>query len=449
MRGILTLICIIFVFAMALSSYANEVLIPFDSSGTVTRIDATVRNQTRLFADYPNFWEAQLFQESDSVYFLEISSRDQNRISRRRLPLSKSEVDSLRLMVNLALHARGPGVIYDQQGRAKLMVGYGLLSVGFYGWAIPYLGEMEGHSAVATYLILGSAGFIATYLATDRANVTDGAASASLNGATRGILHGVLLDDFMRGEDATARSRTAAALVLSLGEGIGKYFIAAHYRWKPGTVEMQSAIGDLGFGVGAGVAAYNDWYNRSRRHDRQAAGAMLGGCVLGTATGHYLARLQSYSRGDAYIMRGSYFLGAALPIGIVALDDHASDQTYIAAALSGAIAGAGVGHYLTRKYDYTTRQGAIILAMETAGALFGSAIMSGSKSAAGRWIVATSGAATLFGLTLMNESHKAPRSEINEKWGLNISPTIFLDSDLSSSQRSVAFTPGAILALRF
>lgn len=350
---------------------AQETQVPLDDAGNLMQLDRAGAAQMGLFPEYPGFQAARLWQASDSSFVLEIEYKPAGETQRARIPKSASDVQALRAKISAAIAAHVLEARPDRSGRTALLLGTAAISLGYYGWLLPYVLDIDdGGTYAATYLLTSSAGFFGPLLLTRNRHVTDGEATLALYGATRGAVHGVFLDQLFRGEYDDFQSTGTASLLTSLGEYAAGFIIADRADFTGGTAEAISAGGDFGFAFGLGATGLLDIDG-----DRSASATILGGSGLGLYGGYLLSRHQRYTRGDAYVLRAATNLLAydCLAIAVAAVEGEGDDEenVVIASAMAGELAGIGLGHHLLRGKDFTTGQGVLVNVGEFAGCLFG------------------------------------------------------------------------------
>jgi len=356
--------------AFAASSQAQEAQVPIDEEGKLEYIDSELGQKLDLFTDYKNFLEARLFQISDTSFVLEISYQPEERLLKARLPLTADEAREFRRKVTERIRQEKPRVLLNQEGRTKLLTGCLALSMGYYGWAVPVIFEVEdGKSAVATYMLISGGGFFIPLMATKGMQVTDADATLSLYGGTRGIVHGMFTYGLLRGEEVEGRGALASGMAGSLLEGLAFFSIADKSNMTPGTAEVICIGGDFGLGLGLGAAHLADLYEED--NERSFCASILLGSGAGLLYGKLLSDHQPYTRGDAFVLRGAGFLGAYLPVAAVDMAEPEDEKAYTASAMIGAAAGLTVGDYLVKGKDFTTGQGTLINLGELAGGLVG------------------------------------------------------------------------------
>jgi len=366
-RVLLTLILLVIPCSVAIS---QETQVPLDEGGKVAVIDKALEAQLGLFPEYEGFEEARLFQSSDSTFNLEISFRVGNKLQKVSRPLSGDDVLALRARVTSAIRARAPETGLDQSGRSAFLIGTALLSLGYYGWGVPYVLNIDdGRAFGGVYMLTSGLGFFGPFFLTRNRSVTDGEATLSLYGATRGMIHGWCVSALVVGDDRETRDTIISGVLASLSEYAAGFIVADKTGMSAGTAEVISAGGDFGLGLGWGTSYVTD-----RESEKLEAGAMLAGSGLGLLGGGLLSRTQHYTRGDAYVLRAAGTLGAYLALaGSASVSDD--DKAAVASCMAGALGGLGAGHWLLRGKDFTTGQGVLVNLSQVAGGLFAAGLV--------------------------------------------------------------------------
>ncbi len=350
----------------------QESLVSIDEAGKLDRIDVRLEQKLQLFPDYPEFREARLFRLADSSFVLEIEYGPEGKLSRVRLPMTASEVESLRRKVTETVAARVPMAIRDRSGRKKLIVDSMILSLGFYGWACPVTFEVDnGSQAGGLYLLTAGATMILPIVLTRNRDVSEASATLAWFGATRGIVHGAMLGLLLSNGDDDGREVLGASWVTSMAEGVIGYAIADRTRMTEGHAEMIGAGGDAGILIGAAAIGV------TKAKDDGSAGLVLAGGGLGMATGHWLAADGRFTTGDAYLFRGAGTLGALLGVTAFSAFDPKKNEERIgsACAMAGGIAGLAYGTHLARKTSLTGSEGVMMNVGMLGGGLLGVGIM--------------------------------------------------------------------------
>jgi len=348
----------------------QETQVPLDEGGKVALIDKALEAQLGLFPEYEGFEEARLFQSSDSTFDLEIIFRVGDKLQKVSRPLSGDDVLALRARVTSAIRAKAPETGLDQSGRSAFLIGTALLSLGYYGWAVPYVLHIDdGRGFGGVYMLTSGLGFFGPFFLTRTRSVTDGEATLSLYGATRGVVHGWCVSALVAGDDREARDTITLGMLASFSEYAAGFIAADKADMSAGTAEAISAMGDFGLGLGWGTSYVTD-----RENEKLEAGAMLAGSGLGLLGGGLLSRTQHYTRGDAYVLRAAGTLGAYLALaGSASVSDD--DKAAVASYMAGTLGGLAAGHYLLRGRDFTTGQGVIVNLSQVAGGLFAAGLV--------------------------------------------------------------------------
>lgn len=371
------LVCSFLLLFGAAGATAQEVSVPLDSTGKIFVITSELENKLGLFLEYPGFVEARLYQANDSAYFLEILEQRDSSIVRLRVPQTLEQVAELRRQVSSAIAQRSPQSMYDQDGRGGLIINSAILSAGFYGWAIPVASKADGSGAVALYFFITAAGVLGPYFATENADISRATAMMDFYGGSRGIAHGVALYYAFDPEEDSERAPYGWATIVSLGERIALNQWAAKSGMSVGKAAVIGVGGDFGLGMSAILVSGHELWNRE--HQGEAGISILGGSLLGMIAGTQMADHGSYTRGDAYVLRGIGILGAAVPAALADVGEQ-SGKTAANLATLGTVMGLGLGHGLLRNKDFSSSQGLTILLAEFGGAALGTAVVIAART---------------------------------------------------------------------
>ena len=354
-------------FLVTAAAVAAELQIPLDFAGRVQRIDAALARRLQMFTDRPDFQDARLFQLADSSYVLEITSLTGAGLSRDRIPLTATGVDSLRGVVTTALAEHRTTPVLDSSGRPLFVATTTATCFGFYGWAVPYL-FMDGASSEAvtgTYLLISSAGTFIPLWVTRNRSVSMGAALMSWYGMSRGALHGALLPHALS-DDPGDKTPVAGALALSITESIAGFEWASRTGMTEGSAATINNLGDFGTLYGLGFSDLAD------ADGKAASAAALAGAGAGVAAGALYSRGRDFTYGDASVMRTAGWVGGYLGLAIesAAAPDEYTKATTVA-GMVGSAAGLAIGHGLVKRTDFSFGQGVIVDFCTVGGWLFG------------------------------------------------------------------------------
>lgn len=351
---------------------AQEAQVPLDEDGRVEAVDRRLAERAGLFLDqYPDLEVVRLFQVDAGSFVLEVTLRRDGQVMRQRVPMDATEVAALRARVTRALQGRAPSAVLDQDGRFLLLGTTTLLGLGFYGWAVPAILDLDtGRGILASYMLTAGASFVIPYLYTKRRPVTYGMANAGFWGATRGIAHGTYLAYMLDSSPSTAGA-LGAAMTVSLAEGLGGYSWARASGMSAGEAHVIGNFGDFGHawaGMGLVLLQPGD--------DGLAFAALLAGSAAGLAVGARRAPRLPYSWGDAEVQRAGFWLGAANGAAVWdwLFGDDASDDDVRALApflLAGSTGGLVAARRSLDGRDFSAGQGILIDLGTVAGGLLG------------------------------------------------------------------------------
>jgi len=354
--------------------WAQESEVPVDREGRVVYVTRDLENKLNLFPDIRGFLEARLFETPSGQFVLEISQRVDGRLVRQRRMLTAQQVEEFRAQVSSAFQTRAPSGLLDQDGRGNLIRGSLLLSLGYYGWAVPVALDIDdSQTAVALYMLTSSGAFFAPLFLTRSITMTKGMADLALYGATRGIGHGVLVSEIFNQQ--SERARLGYGVVGGLAEAIAGGLVARRGGMSQGTANLTGMGGDFGAGIGLGLAYVSGLMDAtpSGRRSIGWAGGLVG-AGAGLAGGYVLAGHETYTIGDVSVFRAAGLLGGyvGLTVAVVARTGEVDPgKRAVAATMAGALAGLVTGQRLVHGRDFSGGQGMLTSLGALGGGLLG------------------------------------------------------------------------------
>ncbi|MEA1912958.1 MAG: hypothetical protein U9N06_03865 [candidate division WOR-3 bacterium] len=372
---------------------AQEVQVPIDEEGKIKVIDRELERELNLFPEYENFQKAWIFKVSDTLYALEVFYQSKGELLKSRFILSKEKFNNFFHKVTQRKKGLLPRMVLNQEGRVELLVGTTVLSLGYYGWAVPMICDVEdSKELVALYMLTGGSGFFIPFWMTENIPVSYAESRLSVYGGTRGILHGILFSNLFYGKGVEERRAVAAGMVGSLLEGT--------------TV----------------LADFSD-------ESRPSALIKLLGSAGGLFFGKILSNTQEYTKGDAGVLRATGLLGAYTPLAIVDALEVDNDKIYTAASMVGSLIGLGLGNNIVKGKDFTTAQGSLVTLSSFAGGLFGAGLgyvasgsISGVRLSTLLFTSSAFGAAGSFWLSYKTLKKTAKIPEESSSWNINLRP---------------------------
>jgi hypothetical protein len=385
---------------------AQEVQVAIDAAGRIDVITAELARRLGLFADVAGLREVLLFQLPDSTFVLELTSAaPQGRLRRERRPLSAAEAVEFRrdVTARIAAGARTAGL--DQSGRTKLLAGATVVGLGYYGWATAAaVDPRDDRAKVAVYMLTAAGSFFVPLLATKNRSVSDGVATMTLWGATRGAVHGALAADLIGSPSDKTRFRWSIAVGAT--EALIGGMAAQTLGMSSGRADLTGVGGDIGLGIGWGIA---DLLKLNERYASVTQSNPFGGSYtyavddrtlqetvtlaasgLGLAAGYLLGGTEEWTRGDATILRNVTAIAALAGVAVGDVIQkprlitevvpgggsysHVEDgfsRTHTAAALTGTATGIVLGRALVTNRNFTTGQGTLLTLSPLAGGLLG------------------------------------------------------------------------------
>jgi hypothetical protein len=350
----------------------QEVQVALDEAGRVDEIDRALARRTGLFIhEYPQLQMVRLYRVEPDAYVLEVTEQRDGRAVRQRISMTADEVQALRARVSAALEVATPERVLDQDGRFLLVGATTLLGLGYYGWAVPAILDLDGRGAVAAYMFTAGGSFVVPFLYTRTRPVTYGMANAGFWGATRGIAAGSYLAVLLDPEPGQ-RAVLGLGMAGSLGTGLAMYEWARRTDMPAGDAHVIGNHGDFGHMWGLSTMGIIQ-----PDQPRVVVATLLAGSGLGVWWGASRAPRLPYTWGDAEIQRGAFWLGAWNSIAlweIVAGGDPGTDMERVLGAM--LIGGSAGGLYLADRvllpgHDFSAGQGILVNLGAVAGGLLG------------------------------------------------------------------------------
>ena len=351
-----------------------EVQVHMDTSGSVLEISPALRNKTGLFPEMDHFVTAQLFQQNDSLFILELAYRQEGVLARKRSVLDRLAAMEFRRDLSRRLAILTGGAAMNQEGRPGLIVRQTLMGLGFYGWSVPTMLHVKGgRESVATYMLVGSASFALPYYLTQNRPVSRTQSMLTFYGSTRGILYGALIKNIVAHRIESPEGDFGPPLAGSILGSFAAFHLAGQRKWDIGHAELVGVMGDFGTGLGLGTAHVAGlWDYESRKPMAHAVTVTMTG--MGFAAGSWLSQREHYTRGDAYVLRMEGLLGAQIMMPIAAALGDRKDKAYTTGAILGGTLGIGIGNRLLHGQDFDDAQGALISCGHIAGGLLAGGI---------------------------------------------------------------------------
>jgi len=358
------------VLVAAAAVLASDVQVPLDLTGKTTQIDRALEKKLGLFPDTPGFLEARMFRLEDGTFMLEISRESRMEVLRDRIPMSATTAGEFRARVSDTISRLSPQTALDQKGRSRLINGIRILSIVYYGPALPGSFNIQnGTVAGGMYFLTAGTGFFVPLWLTKSRPVPEGPAELALYGGYNGIAHAFLLNASVMGmENIHGRTAVAESLILSLGEMYCLFGLADRYGISGGQGRAMMVASEFGLVGGLGAAFLA---GTGERTSRAYGIAGLAGSAGGLWAGHYLAGRRNYSLGDASLLQVTGGLGAFIPIALLKSFGVNGSKELVAAGLTGAVSGFSLGDWLASDRDLTEGQ-TFLLGLGTAsGGLLG------------------------------------------------------------------------------
>lgn len=345
------------------TAYSQEVQISFDDLGKYNTISQQLESRMKLFTEYPNFREANLFQTGLETYILEITYLKDGKLVRDRKPLTKPELDDLRQRFSSNLFYQEKTNRLNQEGRALFLTTTTTWGAGFYGYMIPMSFNLSSRQSLGTWMLITGASFYGPFLATKDSDVSSASAKASLYGATRSFFHGAAFYHLAVGNNGgNSKGLILTAASTSIVEMVAGYQYAKATQMSEGRVDAIGIFTDVSM-VGSWLASYSILGDFSTKTSSIA----LLGTGLGIYTGIQYSKNEDKSPGDVVMMYSSTFVGAYGMASVFNLISNNDDRLVSAGVALGSGLGLAYGNKLAADFDFSNEQGNYILYSTLAG----------------------------------------------------------------------------------
>lgn len=367
------------------------------SDAGIVEISPAIRSRLGLFPEVADFTAARIFLQTNGTTILEIESRVSGQLRRERRVLAPAELEEFRALIATRLAGAGGNAALAREGRGRLVLTQTLLGLGFYGWAVPVIMDLdEAQSAVGAYLLTAGASFYIPYRLTRNRSVSRAHSDLTFYGSTRGILAGALVADALLSDNPTneGRKRLAGTLIGSVAGSVLGFAAVNGFDPTEGRASLWGTMGDFGFVGGAALAhlvgpydeevvTYRDGdfeYTDSELRNPAAGHLMtIAGGVAGLLASSRIGG-PNFTEGNSGGLRSAGILGAQVGVTLgqaLGIETErqegdlvlVEDDTRVLAAggLVGGIAGIYLGNRLLEDKRFTSGEGLLINAGHLAG----------------------------------------------------------------------------------
>jgi len=442
------ILIVFFLLVLSSGAFAQEVQVPFDSSGSIQVVNQDLEKKLDLFPNYPHFLESRLYREQDSSYILEITSFENGQLVKDRLPKSASAIKLLREDVDARLGPKAPVVKLDQSSRTKFLIWETLLS--FFGYAPAIESGFSSNNvglSTGLELVIGGLGYLIPSVLTQNAPMTDGEGSLALGGAFLGAAHGILIDELLSNGN-TGLELGPFATIVSIGETGIDYAIASKNNMTEGTADIIRYGGLFGMMDGLGLA----FVANNSASPSLWAGMSLAGSAAGFALGTAMANHQSYTRGNASVVLTAGLFGAFIPPLLYASAISYNSNTnptsaLVFTAVAGNVGGVVLSNSLMQGKNFSNAEGTAVILGTTAGYAIGLGIgyilTSSNQLNFTPWeftIPIVIGTVAGFGISVAAIG-KGTGENTSTGWNFEANPGALMGALLPQRQTNTAFVP--------
>ena len=266
----------------------------------------------------------------------------------------------------------GEIVKLNQEGRIYLISSSTIISLAFYGWAVPAsLDVQDGTTMLTLYMATAASGILIPYFMTNNARVSIGDAAMTSAGQFVGIMHGAAIPYlFQKDPDHTAI--LGSMFLFSVAEGIAGYQISRNYNYYDGKGLLIRNANFMGAGWGTMLSGGLDLFEQSKIREFLAL-SLISSAAFDVAAAN-MADNQFLTSGDVDMITTPFVLGAMAGASIGMIADLNNFRTMFYGASLLSLAGGAYGYYLTEGYDFSSFDGAITELATLGGGLIGAGV---------------------------------------------------------------------------
>lgn len=412
------------ILVVSLPILAQDKLIAIDNSGKLFKIDKTLEKKIKMFTEYNSFFEASLYQTSDSLFYLEVQTGSGNNILKQKKTLTSDEKETLVNTVTKRVDEYSPNSRLNQSGKSTLLTINTFMGLYYYGPVTSsLLNDYSPGGFASSSLVAGGIGFLAPYLLINNKEITEAEAYSSYYFQTRGIAYGWALPYTLLDAESGYPGLVTSLLTSLTGAVVG-YKIAKDKNYTTERVMTMGVYGDYGILNGLLAAHWLGAFD-SKYATHLVPLTFLASSVAGLMIGNNIAKKGYYTQGDAGVLYSTAALGAYLPVALLTSFLPENGKLYSFAGTLGSIGGLYIGDKIAQKYDFSNRQGVIISLAELAGGLtgfgVGSLLNHGEPNALN---AITAGVGALAGLYFMTKNYTKEKNQEdkNLSFRINLNP---------------------------
>lgn len=356
---------ILLIFLISLSLlYADNQPVIIDSLHQISVIKSEEAKKLQIFSDYPGFTQAKLHQDSDAKYYFEIIHSGEQGLEIKKRYVTEAELIEIRKKL-MSFH-QNSYTDKDNEGRLRIIIGYSYLTIGYYGWAIPVSMNLDGQQTAGMYF-LDSGLIIGSLLSmTKKSSVSYADADLSVQTATRGILHGILLTSALN--QNIEQEVFGISACVSMLEGAFAYQFSQRNKLTEGQANAITLYHDFAGGQFVGLA---NSVNAFESNNVSLVNSLaLLSLYSGASFGVYAGNKINFTKGDVIAARTTWNMYGLGSLAISQMADLNLTQTSLLYCLF-ATGGMENGEYLAKKYQLSTSTGNYLALSTVAGGLMG------------------------------------------------------------------------------
>ncbi len=446
------IVLVLFVSFVKLSAQVK--VVPFCPSKKISVYTEKMEKKYHLFPEYHEIVSAELHQQPDSTYLIEIIYKDKGKF----YMVNKSVSDSILEIYREKIKSGNINVSIDttyQDINARLRFNLGGATYSFlgYSWMVPVMLNIKDPKVfVGLGLVSSSVGFFIPMVLTK--NVTPSEAVLKNYGQFKGFGDGLLFYSLMDIDFEYTNRAFLSSLSFSVVEGTAGYFLGKFGNFSYLNAITTRNYSFYGYYWGATLGKlFTDDFSGCRV-------PMLLSNFAGGVGGYYLSKNFDFTRGDNRIVFGTSLLAASWATALSSSSDFNNDYVVKPSYFIASTVGIGVGTLLGIKHNLTATQGVIVNLSSVGAGLISLGItgIATGEYSVGFWIGSAIATGTFIGIyrkyALENQSGQISLNNRFDNFNFSVNPTAYFMRknnfiDIAGMNNPLSYNPLFTLSYKF
>ena len=445
------IVLVLFVSFVKLSAQVK--VVPFCPSKKISVYTGKMEKKYHLFPEYHEIVSAELHQQPDSTYLIEIIYKDKGKFYMVNQSVSDSILEIYREKIKRGnVNVSIDTTYQDINARLRFNLGGATYSFLGYSWMMPVMLNIKDPKVfVGMGLVSSSVGFFIPMVLTK--NVTPSEAVLKNYGQFKGFGDGLLFYSLLDiGFEYTNRA-FLSSLSFSVVEGTAGYFLGRFGNFSYLNALTTRNYSFYGYYWGGTLGSFFSSDDLSGVRIPMLLSNFAGG-----VGGYYLSKNFNFTRGDNRIVFGTTLLGASWATAISLFNNFNDDYVVKPSYFIASTAGIGVGTLLGIKHNITATQSVIVnLSSVGAGLIAGGIAGIATDESMGFLVGSAIGTATFIGIysyTLKKQSVQISLNNRFDNFNFSVNPAVYFMKknnfiDIAGMNNPLSYNPLFTLSYKF